>query len=167
MAGSHSCSLPKRFTLLFVRRAHHSCEEVQGCALFYTAHTGMANSQTVVSALYAKVVADVIAKSRVRVRRCRVTSRGHLTDVAAGGVSGRGPGRDRAGGAACGARGVAARCTFDEAHAALRSAGSASSRRVASPLLPLLLLLLPRPRRRSPLGRCAYRCLTSAFDRRR
>ena len=31
---------------------------------------GMANSQAVVSALYAKVVSDVIAKSRVRVQRC-------------------------------------------------------------------------------------------------
>ena len=31
----------------------------------------MANSQAVVSALYAKVVSDVIAKSRVRARRFR------------------------------------------------------------------------------------------------
>ena len=33
--------------------------------------SGMANSQAVVSALYAKVVSDVIAKSRVRARRWR------------------------------------------------------------------------------------------------
>ena len=39
----------------------------------------MSNSQTVVSALYAKVVTDVIAKSRVRalLRRLRGTAYGH------------------------------------------------------------------------------------------
>ena len=38
---------------------------------------GMANSQAVVSALYAKVVSDVIAKSRVRERRCEACRGAH------------------------------------------------------------------------------------------
>ena len=69
---------------------------------------GMANSQAVVSALYAKVVSDVIAKSRVRERRCEACTQGcsHVGG-AAGGVSWRGSGRDRAGRAARGMQAAA------------------------------------------------------------
>ena len=116
----------------------------------------MANSQAVVSALYAKVVTDVIAKSRARARGCQST-RGHHSQLPPQ-EEFLGEGLDatvleelrvvRA--ALC----SAARVT-SEADAPVRSAGSASSRKAAS-----CPLRLPRlPRRQTPLPRCGGSCL--------